>query len=135
MFWTWKTARRAVVAVIGGTVVLIGVVFLVTPGPGIGAIVLGLAILATEFVWAQRLLTRVKHRARTTATSLGWGRSAADVQTNPPAEAQPDQPPPPCSNPSPEVRHEVPTAIADGHLPAGLVDSIQQPPSSPPDEV
>ncbi|MEO8436702.1 MAG: PGPGW domain-containing protein [Pyrinomonadaceae bacterium] len=48
--------RKAIVAVVGFTVVLIGVVMVVTPGPAIVVIPLGLAILATEFVWAQKLL-------------------------------------------------------------------------------
>jgi hypothetical protein len=33
---------------------------LVTPGPGWVAIGLGLALLAAEFVWARRLLNRLK---------------------------------------------------------------------------
>jgi uncharacterized protein (TIGR02611 family) len=36
---------------------------MVTPGPGLVGILVGLAILATEFAWAQRAL----HRARTAA--------------------------------------------------------------------
>ena len=48
--------RKAIVAVVGFTVVLIGVVMVVTPGPALVVIPLGLAILATEFVWAKRLL-------------------------------------------------------------------------------
>ena len=58
-----KTARKLVVLVIGGTALLLGVVMLVTPGPGIVGIFAGLAILATEFVWARTLLKRVKERA------------------------------------------------------------------------
>jgi len=34
---------------------------LVTPGPGIAAILLGLGLLAAEFVWARRLMGRIKH--------------------------------------------------------------------------
>jgi uncharacterized protein (TIGR02611 family) len=60
--YTYKQARRVVVAVVGGTVVLIGVVMIVTPGPAVVVIPLGLAILATEFVWAKRLLQRVKEK-------------------------------------------------------------------------
>ena len=52
--FTWL--RRAVVAVIGFTVLLIGVAMVVLPGPAVLVIPLGLAILATEFVWAKRLL-------------------------------------------------------------------------------
>ena len=58
-----KTARKLVVLVIGGIALLLGAVMLVTPGPGIVGIFAGLAILATEFVWARTLLKRVKQRA------------------------------------------------------------------------
>ena len=52
--------RRAIVAVIGFTVLLIGVAMIVLPGPAILVIPLGLSILATEFVWARRLLERAR---------------------------------------------------------------------------
>jgi uncharacterized protein (TIGR02611 family) len=55
-----KLARKIVVLVVGGTVLLIGVIMLVTPGPAIVVIPVGLAILATEFIWAKRLLRKVK---------------------------------------------------------------------------
>ena len=50
--------RRVIVAVIGFTVLLIGVAMMVLPGPAIIVIPLGLAILATEFVWARRVLKK-----------------------------------------------------------------------------
>lgn len=47
--------------ILGGfTLLLVGVVMLVTPGPGWAAIIGGLAMLAAEFVWARRLLNRLK---------------------------------------------------------------------------
>ena len=52
--------RRAVVAVIGFTVLCVGIAMMVLPGPAVVVIPLGLAILATEFVWAQRLLERAR---------------------------------------------------------------------------
>jgi hypothetical protein len=52
--------RRAIVAVIGFTILLIGVGMIVLPGPAIVFIPLGLGILATEFVWARRLLARAR---------------------------------------------------------------------------
>lgn len=52
--------RRAVVAVIGFTVLLIGLAMVVLPGPAVVVIPLGLAILATEFVWAKRLLEKAR---------------------------------------------------------------------------
>lgn len=56
--FTWL--RRAVVAMIGFTVLLIGVAMVVLPGPAVIVIPLGLAILATEFVWARRLLQKAR---------------------------------------------------------------------------
>jgi uncharacterized protein (TIGR02611 family) len=58
-----RTARQAVVAVVGATVVLVGVAMIVLPGPAIVVVPAGLAILATEFAWAKRLLKRMRQRA------------------------------------------------------------------------
>lgn len=72
--------RRLVIFVIGSTVVLLGVIMLVTPGPAFVVIPLGLAILAVEFVWARRLLHRVRaHIDQTIAQAAernrtGWFR-------------------------------------------------------------
>jgi tellurite resistance protein TerC len=52
--------RRVIVAVIGFTVLLIGVAMIVLPGPAVVVIPLGFAILATEFVWARRILKKAK---------------------------------------------------------------------------
>lgn len=54
--WMWRQARKVIVAVVGTTVLLIGIVMMVAPGPAFVVIPAGLAILATEFVWARRLL-------------------------------------------------------------------------------
>jgi uncharacterized protein (TIGR02611 family) len=61
---TLKQAKRAIVIVVGFTVLVLGIVLIVTPGPAILVIPLGLAILATEFVWARRLLIRFKWKTR-----------------------------------------------------------------------
>jgi tellurite resistance protein TerC len=54
--------RRVAVAVVGGIVLAVGVAMLVLPGPAVVVIPAGLAILATEFQWARRLLHRVRTR-------------------------------------------------------------------------
>ena len=59
-----RHARRVIVLVIGLTVVAIGAAMIVLPGPAIVVIPVGLAILATEFVWARRLLDNLKERGR-----------------------------------------------------------------------
>jgi tellurite resistance protein TerC len=58
-----RRAKRLIIAVVGFTVLLIGVALLVLPGPALLVIPVGLAILATEFMWARRLLARVKAAA------------------------------------------------------------------------
>mgnify|MGYP006294407171 CR=1 FL=1 len=40
---------------------IVGLIFMVLPGPGIPLVIAGLAILATEFTWAEILLNRTKH--------------------------------------------------------------------------
>jgi uncharacterized protein (TIGR02611 family) len=52
--------KRVMKIVIGFTLLLAGLVMLVIPGPGLVTILLGLALLATEFLWARQLLTRIK---------------------------------------------------------------------------
>jgi uncharacterized protein (TIGR02611 family) len=65
-----RVARKVVVGVLGGTVLALGIALLVLPGPAVVVIPIGLAILATEFVWARRLLAQVKRKiAFTDSTS------------------------------------------------------------------
>jgi tellurite resistance protein TerC len=61
---TYRIARRIVVTVIGSTVLLVGIVLLVTPGPAFVVIPLGLGILALEFAWARHWLRRVRELAK-----------------------------------------------------------------------
>ena len=64
--------RRLVIAVIGMTVLAIGVAMIVLPEPAIVVIPLGFGILATEFVWARSLLTKAK-------STLGKIRKGGDL--------------------------------------------------------
>ena len=59
---TLGQAKRLVVAVIGFTILTAGVAMIVLPGPAIVVIPVGLAVLATEFIWARKLLVTVKER-------------------------------------------------------------------------
>src|SRR4030065_1818793 len=60
MIRSLQQAKRIVKVVIGFTILLIGLAMTVLPGPAIVVIPAGLAILATEFLWARRLLDRIK---------------------------------------------------------------------------
>jgi uncharacterized protein (TIGR02611 family) len=85
---------RALYIVVGLTVLLGGLIMLVTPGPAFVLIPIGLAVLSLEFTWAERLLDRsleeaerAKRKAAETtttqrvltgiATALGIGAFAA----------------------------------------------------------
>jgi uncharacterized protein (TIGR02611 family) len=59
-----QNGKRIAVTVVGGILLVAGLVFLVLPGPGFVLILAGLAILATEYVWAQRALNFAKDKAR-----------------------------------------------------------------------
>lgn len=61
IFRSIEQVRRFFRILAGFTLLLIGVIMLVTPGPGWLVIFLGLTLLAAEFVWARRLMDRVKH--------------------------------------------------------------------------
>ena len=54
---------RLSVAAAGFVVLAVGLVMLLTPGPGLLVIIAGLAILAHEFAWAARALDKAKVRA------------------------------------------------------------------------
>lgn len=54
---------RVMVAVAGATITLAGLVMFITPGPALIVIPIGLAMLALEFAWAERLLERAVDRA------------------------------------------------------------------------
>ncbi len=68
---TIQQAKRVIKVVIGFTVVLLGVAGLFLPFlQGIVIIVLGLAILGTEFVWARRLMKRFQDGANNVKNSI-----------------------------------------------------------------
>lgn len=52
--------RKLIIGVIGGTILLLGIALIVLPGPAFIVIPVGLAILATEFAWAQRTVERTR---------------------------------------------------------------------------
>ncbi len=66
--------RRVIIAVIGGTILLVGIAMIVLPGPAIVVIPIGLAVLATEFVWARIWLRKTRKlfkKAKDTVTGAG----------------------------------------------------------------
>jgi uncharacterized protein (TIGR02611 family) len=58
-----QTVKRLLKILLGFTLLAIGAAMIVLPGPGWLTISLGLVVLAAEFIWAQRLLNRLKEQA------------------------------------------------------------------------
>lgn len=58
-----RNGRRIAITVAGFALLVVGLILLVLPGPGILLVIAGLAVLATEYVWAQRALNYAKRRA------------------------------------------------------------------------
>ncbi len=59
-----RGARRVAVLVAGLILLVAGILLLVLPGPGLLVTMAGLALLATEYEWARRLLARLRQHAR-----------------------------------------------------------------------
>ena len=68
-------ARKIIVGLIGATIVLFGIDLIVLPGPGVLVIAIGLAVLASEFMWARRLLRRARQLAGKARRGVETARS------------------------------------------------------------
>ncbi len=83
---TYRWARRIVVAVFGGTILLIGIAMIVLPGPAIVVVPLGLGVLGLEFAWARHWLRKLR------ATASGMVDRVRRRRQPPPAEPPPGPP-------------------------------------------
>lgn len=81
---TLKQAKRLIILVVGVTILLLGIIMIVTPGPASLVIPVGLAILGTEFLWAKRLLNKIKDSA--------WQMKEKIHPTRPPKDSQTEKP-------------------------------------------
>ena len=60
--WLLDTAWRLTVFIVGATLICVGALLLILPGPGWAMIAVGIMVLASEYVWAQRLLHPLRKR-------------------------------------------------------------------------
>jgi tellurite resistance protein TerC len=76
IFRTINQVRRFFKILAGFTLLLAGAVMVFTPGPGWLVIFLGLTLLAAEFVWARRMMERMKQESnRLKETVLKFGKT------------------------------------------------------------
>lgn len=59
-----RVLRRFAVTILGAVLLVVGGAMTVLPGPGILLVLAGLAVLATEYVWARRLLAHARRHAQ-----------------------------------------------------------------------
>ncbi len=72
---TWHQAKKLAILIIGTSLLLAGLAMLILPGPGMLAILGGLTILGTHFLWARRLLRKARRQAK---VFLGKTRRAVE---------------------------------------------------------
>lgn len=76
--WIGRTSWRVVVTVVGFSLIALGIVLLVLPGPGILVVIAGFAVLATQYAWARTALEATKRRA---AQGARWARRRSAKRT------------------------------------------------------
>jgi hypothetical protein len=75
-----RNAKRVAITLAGFLVLLAGAAMLVLPGPGIVVIIAGLAILATQYVWAERLLKRAQEKATQAKNAILRKKGASEEE-------------------------------------------------------
>jgi uncharacterized protein (TIGR02611 family) len=78
---TMQQAKRWMKIIFGFTLLVLGAAMVLTPGPGWLVMLLGLGVLAAEFMWARKLLDRMKEQGIRL-------RDAVFVRSHPPASAR-----------------------------------------------
>jgi|SRR3954467_7763264 uncharacterized protein (TIGR02611 family) len=67
LFGTYRIAKRIAIGIVGGSVLVVGVLMIVLPGPAFVVIPLGLGILSLEFTWARSWLRKIRKKAQSVA--------------------------------------------------------------------
>jgi tellurite resistance protein TerC len=87
---TYRQTRRVVILILGSTVLLFGIALIILPGPAILIIPIGLAILAVEFTWAQRLLNAIRDKANGLRQRILVNRKTVSPSAPAPAHSPPE---------------------------------------------
>lgn len=80
-----RSSVQVTVATLGFALLGVGIVLLFLPGPGLLVVIAGLAVLSTQFAWAERALLQVKSKAARAKAAAqrrrGRGRPSAPTGT------------------------------------------------------
>jgi uncharacterized protein (TIGR02611 family) len=83
-YGSYKIAKRIVIGIVGGTVLALGAIMMITPGPGIPAVLVGLGILGVEFAWARHWLKKIKAKAGDVTRAITRKSAAGNEPPAPP---------------------------------------------------
>lgn len=111
--------KRIIVTVVGGTVLIFGMVLIVTPGPGVLVIMGGLAILSMEYAWARRWLRKAQRMAQTAIQKTQDIIRPTEPAAEKPPAVTPSEKTPPATMTEDETGGELVGTIAEskpGHL-------------------
>ena len=90
----FRSTKRIVIFIVGVALVLLGIALIPLPGPfSIPLMIAGLAVLATEYVWAEKVLDTVKEKAKQAGEAARrsiFRRKAKDAAPAAPAEVEAD---------------------------------------------
>jgi uncharacterized protein (TIGR02611 family) len=70
LFATYKLAKRISIGIVGGSVLVVGILMIVLPGPAFVVIPVGLGILSLEFAWARIWLKKARAKAEEMARNF-----------------------------------------------------------------
>jgi tellurite resistance protein TerC len=70
LYLPYRMAKRVVIGIVGGSVLVVGICMIVLPGPAFVVIPVGLGILGLEFAWARSWLRKAKRKAEEVAHSF-----------------------------------------------------------------
>ena len=83
--WIGRNSKRAGITLAGFVLVIGGIILLPLPGPGWLVIFAGLAVLATEYVWAERALDNAKRKAKAAASKARARMRRGGTNQEPPS--------------------------------------------------
>jgi len=95
LFGTYKIAKRIAIGIVGGSVLVVGILMIVLPGPAFIVIPVGLGILSLEFAWARIWLKKARMKAEEMARSFQHknGRNQDGQNQNEKGRSPGDPPP------------------------------------------
>jgi uncharacterized protein (TIGR02611 family) len=91
LYVPYRVAKRIVIGIVGGSVLIVGICMIVLPGPAFVVIPVGLGILGLEFAWARIWLKKAKAKAGEVARNFTQknGRNGNPKDGSPPGDRAP----------------------------------------------